>query len=592
MKQFFKMMFASALGAVVAFGLIVVLTTLVFAGIIATMSNKPAYFPKENTVFKLSLNGAVHENLEANPFSELFGGNELGISLKDIVRAIRIAKTNDNIKGVYLEAGAMFAAGTPVIDVIRSELAALKEQGKFVVAYADNYTQGAYYLCSVANKVFMNPAGMALVTGRSAQYEFYKGLGEKIGLEFMIFKVGTHKGAVEPYMLNKLSEENRNQITSYQTEIWNAVTKNIAAARNISPETINEYANKGYFLSSKSQAVEMGIVDELRYKSDVEDYIKRLAEQTGERLHTVSLSKMNSIKESAGINKNKIAILYAEGEISTKVVSSIPQSGGINEDILDAIIKLKNDNMVKAVVMRVNSRGGSAYISEQIWHEIEELKKEKPVVVSMSDIAASGGYYISCGASKIFAEPTTLTGSIGVFAMIPNFAGLYRKLDMTTDVVKTNRFSDLGDASRPWREDEKALFQALVEDGYDLFLTRCAEGRKMSKEAIDAIAQGRVWTGSQALENGLIDALGGLDDAVAAAAELADLSEGDYDISYSSGAKDFLLDFIEKQIGNIKASVVESIIGEEEYKILNNAHRLKAQSGLMARLPFEIDAAL
>jgi protease-4 len=588
------MMFASALGALVAVGIVFLVLCVSLAAIIASANSKPEYVPEENTVFKLALNGNISENVEQNPFAELFGGNELGISLKDVIRAIRTAKDNDNVKGIYIEAGGMFSGGTTIINAIREELKSFKESGKFIVSYADNYSQGAYYLCSVADKVFMNPLGLALLYGRASQYEFYKGLGEKIGVDFLVFKVGTYKGAVEPYMLNKLSDENREQITSYQTEIWDYIIKNIAESRNITIEDINKYADEGYFLTSREKAVEMRLIDDLKYKPEVEDYIKELAGQTDDDFRVAGIGKINSIKnkEKKKKSENKIAVLYAEGEITTKVVSSLPQTNGINEDMVKAIIKLRKDEKVKAVVMRVNSPGGSAYVSEQIWREIVELKKVKPVVVSMSSVAASGGYYISCAASKIYAEETTLTGSIGIFGMIPNFAELYKKVGLTTDVVKTNKFSDMGDITRPWRDDEKALMQAQIENGYDIFLTRCADGRGKTKAEIDAVAQGRVWTGTQALEKGLIDAIGGMEEAVASAAELAGITDKDYDLQYSSGNKDSFMDFIQKQFNGIQISFVKDAIGEKEYDLLKNVQRIKSQTGVLARLPYEFTEAL
>jgi protease-4 len=299
---------------------------------------------------------------------------------------------------------------------------------------------------------------------------------------------------------------------------------------------------------------------------------------------------MKSIKESTRKSSNEVAVLYAEGEIKAKVVSSFPSSTiEINEDFADALITLRKDDKVKAVVLRVNSPGGSAYLSEQIWREVTELKKVKPVVVSMSDVAASGGYYISCAASKIYAEPNTLTGSIGIFGLLPNAAGLYKKLDVTTDVVKTNAFGDFPDITRPWREDEKALVQAYVERGYDLFITRCADGRGKTKEEIDQIGQGRVWTGEQAIEKGLVDALGSLDDAIASAAELADVT--DYQVTHVSGSKDFFQQLLEKQLENIKISIVKSVIGEEEYSYLQALNEFKSRTGILARIPLECEIA-
>jgi protease-4 len=334
--------------------------------------------------------------------------------------------------------------------------------------------------------------------------------------------------------------------------------------------------------------VEAGLADGLKYRTEVEELVKEQAGQMGDRLKTAGLDKMAHVKGRPEKSSNEVAVLFAEGEIAMKVISAFSSNDGINEDMIDAIASLRRNKDVKAVVLRVNSPGGSGFLSDQIWHEIVELKKEKPVVVSMGTYAASGGYYISCAASRIFAEPTTLTGSIGVFGLIPNVAGLYKKLDLTTDVVKTNNFSDFGELNRPWREDEKALIQASVERFYDIFLTRCADGRGKTKEEINRIGQGRVWTGAQALERGLVDELGGLDEAIAAAAKLANV-DSNYKVTYSSGRKDFLMMFLESQLVNAKISIVESVIGAEEYKHLKNVHRMKSQTGILARLPYEYD---
>ena len=394
----------------------------------------------------------------------------------------------------------------------------------------------------------------------------------------MIFKVGTYKGAVEPFMLDKLSDANREQIQSYMGSIWENVTTGIAEARNIPVIDINNFANEGYAFAAAEKAVECGLIDELKYRTEAEEYIKELAGQSDKRLQTADISKIKSIKTIDREKTDRIAILYAEGEIKPEQPSS-PYNAeqAITEKVANELIKLKNDENVKAVVFRVNSPGGSAFVSEQIWRQVVELKKVKPIVVSMGDVAASGGYYISCAASKIVAEPNTLTGSIGIFGIFPNVTGLFNKLSLTTDIVKTNTYADLGDMSRPMREDEKVLIQSFVERGYDTFLTRCADGRDMSKEAINEIGQGRVWTGEQAKERGLVDELGGIDKAIETAATLADLS--DYSLTYVSGSKDFWKEFIEKQLGEVLGNEYEY------FKTLNN---IKSTTGIQARLPYDV----
>lgn len=587
MKQFFKMMFASALGVFVATGLIITGLICILIGMAGSVGSASEYLPRPETVYKLTLEGAMSDNVEENPFVMLMGDSEKTMSLKDVLTSIHIAKENEKIKGIYLEAKSL-STGTASLETIRRALADFKDSGKFVVAYSDNYTQGCYYLCSVADKVFLNPQGMLGLIGMTSQSMFYKGLLGKLGIEMMIFKVGTYKGAVEPFMLDKLSDANREQIESYMGSIWENVTEDIAKSRKIPVNDIMHFANNGYAFSAAEKAQECGLVDELKYKPEVEEYIRELVGQSGDKLVTAGTDKIKSIRVVQKNRPDKIAILYAEGEITQdSPASPYNTEQTITERVAGELIKLKNDPNVKAVVLRVNSPGGSAFTSEQIWRQVVELKKVKPVVVSMGNVAASGGYYISCAASKIIAEPNTLTGSIGIFGLFPNITGLLDKIDITTDMVKTNTYADLGDMSRPMRDDEKALIQAYVERGYKTFLTRCADGRGMSKEAINEIGQGRVWTGEQAKERGLVDELGGIDTAINTAAGLASLS--DYSLTYVSGTKDFWKDFLEKQIGEVKLSIVKNVLGEE-YSYFRTLNGMKSATGIQARLPFDVKA--
>jgi protease-4 len=586
MKQFFKMMFASALGGLVAIGAIIFITTFTLIGIAAAFGNQPEYAPEPNTVFKLSLNGSLQETAESNPLDFLSFGNIVSdISIKDVLKAIRTAKDDDRIRGIYLEAGVL-TGGTAGIDAVRRALIDFKTSGKFVVAYGNTYTQGSYYLCSVADKVFLNPLGMVDIHGLTGEVTFYKGILRKVGVEMVVFKVGTYKGAVEPYMLDKLSDENREQIASYQQGIWNNIAGGIAQSRNLTPADVNDFANKGYTLAPAEKVVELGFVDELKYKPEAEEYVRELAGQTGKELKTAGLNKIRNIKEPPHKSNDEIAILYAEGEIVEEVTSSLYGSKAITDKMAGELAKLRKNEHVKAVVFRVNSPGGNAYVSDRIWREVEELRKEKPIVVSMGNVAASGGYYISCAASRIIAEANTLTGSIGVFGVIPNAAELYKMLDVTTEVVQTNTYGDLLNPARPLRADEKALLQGHVEHMYDVFLTRCADGRGKTREEIDRIGQGRVWTGQQALDNGLVDALGGIDEAIAAAAELAELT--DYRITHVvAGVKDFYQELLGKQLEDLKLSLLKSVAGDE-YKYLKALNDLKHHTGVQARLLYDI----
>ncbi|MDR3141176.1 MAG: signal peptide peptidase SppA [Tannerellaceae bacterium] len=586
MKQFFKMMFASTLGALVAVGALILAGTFVFIGVAASLSSKPPYTPPADTVFKLSLNGSLADNTEDNPFAMLMGETAVPLSLKDILKSIKVAKNEPNIKGIYIESGA-FSSGTANIDAIRRALLDFKESGKFIVAYADNYMQGGYYLSCVADKVFLNPQGMIALTGFSSQTTFYKGILKKAGIEMQIFKVGTYKSYVEPFMLDKLSDENREQLSSYMNGIWGNICEGVAEARKLSPADVNRFADEGLSMSAAGNTVTYGLVDELSYRIDVEAYVKELAGQTGDKLKTAGVDKLRNVKETIKKKSDKIAVLYAEGEIMPETsVSPYSSTTIITGKMATELNKLYKDNDVKAVVLRVNSPGGSAFVSDQIWHEVVRMKEAKPLVVSMGNVAASGGYYISCAASRIVAERNTITGSIGIFGMFPNAAGLYKMLDVTTDVVKTNHFGDIGDLSRPMREDEKALIQSYVELGYDTFLSRCAEGRGMTREEIDKIGQGRVWTGEQAFERGLVDELGGLDKAIEIAAELSGTAE--YHVTHVSGSKDFFTDLLEKQLDGLKLSIVKNMLGEESEQ-LEKLHNVRSNKGILARLPYDIE---
>lgn len=585
MKQFFKMMFASALGVFVAVGVMMVLSIFVGIVIIGSIGNRPAYTPKPNMVFKIQLDGALSDYVNENPLAALMGEGENKLALNEVLSSIGKAKENNNIKGIYLESGNL-ATGSASLKEIREALEDFKESGKFVVAYADNYSQGNYYLCSVADKVFLNPQGMLGLVGLASQTMFYKGLLDKIGVDVEVFKVGTYKGAVEPFMLDKLSEANREQIQSYLSSVWQTITEGIAGSRKIALADVDHFANEGWAFSSPEKAVECGLVDELKYRPEAETYVQELAGQTGTKLRTADLDQLKSMPAVAKEKKDKIAILYAEGEIMPDTPASpYDMEQRITEKMAAELIKLKNDDEVKAVVLRVNSPGGSAFVSEQIWRQVVELKKMKPIVVSMGNVAASGGYYISCAANSIVAEPNTLTGSIGIFGIFPNVSGLLHKLALSTDLVQTNTFADLGDMSRPMTADEKTLLQGYVERGYETFIDRCAQGRDMTPEAVNAVGQGRVWTGEQALKRGLVDELGGIETAIRIAASLADLS--DYSVLEVSGSKDFFKDFIEKQWGEVRLSLVKSVLGNE-YEYFQQMQIVKSARGIQARLPFDI----
>lgn len=588
MKQFFKTAFASALGTMIALGFLVILSIFILIGISASSSGSKEYKPESGTIFKLSLNGSWVDQSVDNPFAELFGESEAQTSVPEIIKAIRKAKNNDKIKGIYIEAGS-FSSGFANLEAVRRELVDFKESGKFIISYADSYGQGAYYICSVADSIMLNPQGSVALTGLASQGLFFTGLAEKLGVEHYIFKVGTYKSAVEPFFLKKFSDANREQLTSFLGSVWGNVTSAIENSRGISQESLTQYLDNGLAMGMASNAIDYKLADKLCYRYEAENLVKQMAGQDiNGKLKSANVKKIASIKDVENDSANSIAILYAEGEIREESSSSTLSGGEqiISEKMTKKLRDLKDDESVKAVVFRVNSPGGSAYISEQIWKEVVELKAKKPIVVSMGNYAASGGYYISCAANKIIAERTTLTGSIGVFGVVRNLNGTFEKVGVTTDVVKTNRFADLGDISRPMREDEKALIQRSVEQTYDLFLGRCANGRGMTKEAIDSIGQGRVWTGEQALDRGLVDKLGGIDEAIKEAASLANLTE--YKVVQAEAPKDFITELIDKKLEDAKISMVRSVIGDEYFKIFSIIKRAESESGIIARMPYDI----
>lgn len=587
MKQFFKTVFASTLGVLIASGILVTCTVFFILGVAASADGSSVYKPEKNTVFKLSLKGTLSDQVIENPFAELMGESSEQMSVSDVTKAIRRAKANENIKGIYLEADHI-SGGFAGLEAIRRELKDFKESGKFIVSYGDAYSQGDYYLCSVADSVFLNPQGTVALVGLASRGMFFTGLAEKLGVEHYIFKVGTYKSAVEPYFLKKFSDSNREQLTSFLGSVWNNVTTAIVKDRNITAQQLNTYMNEGLAMGQASNAIDYKLADALRYRYEAENSVKTMAGQNlKDKLKTAGVDKMTAIEVKQKESANKIALLYAEGVIDVEESAS-PLSAGqpvISEEMAKQLRKLKDDEDIKAVVFRVSSPGGSAYISEQIWKEVNELKAVKPIVVSMGDYAASGGYYIACAANKIVAERTTLTGSIGVFGVMRNLTGTFEKVGVTTDVVKTNTFADLGDDSRPMKEDEKALIQRGVEQTYDLFLTRCADGRGMTKAEIDSIGQGRVWTGEQALERGLVDQLGGIDDAVKEAALLAEVT--DYTVTIADGPKDFFTKFIEKQLGEAKVSIVKNMLGDQ-YELFSILQKAQTEQGVIARMPFNI----
>lgn len=543
---------------------------------------------KENSVLMLDFDGTFGERADDNPFSSLMNDGKNSYSLEDVIASIKEARKNPDIKGIYLQAGDM-EIQLASLEEIRGELESFKESGKFVVAYGDQYSQGMYYLASVADKVIVNPEGSISWHGLAVQPIFFKNLLEKLGVEMQIFKVGTYKSAVEPYIATGMSDANREQITEYAGSIWNDMLKAVAQSRGVDAGKLNEYADRFMDFCQAEEYVECGLADTLLYKDGVLDYLKGLAGATDDgRLAITTLEdvkgkiEIDNLMPHAG--KGKVAVYYAVGEID----GSSSLDDGINsKKVIKELRELREDEDVKAVVLRVNSPGGSAYGSEQIWREVTLLKAAKPVVVSMGDYAASGGYYISCAADCIVANSTTLTGSIGIFGMFPIAENLLKeKIGLDFDVVKTNRMADLGSLTRPFSPEEGALLQNYVNDGYDLFLKRCAEGRNMSVEEIDKIGQGRVWTGDKAKELGLVDEVGDLDRAIEIAAQRSGLT--DYSVKAYPEAKDF----VEELMDTDKEDYMEAMARESLGAYYNSVRFIRNIGNcdrIQARLPFELN---
>ncbi len=586
MKDFVKYTLATITGLMLTGIVMGIFGIITLAGIAASQSMQIPV--KNNSIMVINLNGTVTDMMVENPLATLLNEENTNLGVKDILESIEKAAVHENIKGIYLIGGAL-SAPPAALQEIRDALVKFKITGKPIVAYADSYTQGCYYLCSVADKLLLNPKGSIEWMGMSSQILFYKDLFDKVGVEMQVFKVGTYKSAVEPYIANSMSEANREQTTSFLKSIWEEIVKGVSTSRNIPVETLNEYADEMLTLRATTDYLEKGMVDTLMYESDVKQYLKTfiLADNEAE-LNTLDLESMKLTEVPTSISNNVVAVYFAEGGID----DATSADEGINsKKVCRDLKKLREDDHIKAVVLRVNSPGGSAFGSEQIWHEVVELKAVKPVIVSMGGYAASGGYYISCAADKIIAEPTTLTGSIGIFGMVPNLGKLMNdKLGVHSDVVKTNPYADMGSLFRPFNEGERTLMQAEINRGYDLFITRCAEGRGMSKEAIMKIAEGRVWTGETAKYIGLVDELGGMETAIGYATEAAAIADDFRIVTYPEPET-----WLEKVLKLKKENFIRSQLQEtfgEYYSTMQFIKHIGEQDKIQARMPFDMNINL
>lgn len=527
MKDFFKNVAATIVG-LFAFGLIMtILGFICIIGMVASSNSKPAL--KDNAVMVLKLQGQIEDRSEDNWLGELTGEQFNNLGMNKILSSIRKAKDEDKVKGIYLETGIL-ETDYATLQEIRNALADFKKSGKWIIAYGDALSQGGYYLASVANKVYVNPEGNVDWHGIASQPQYIKDVAAKFGVHFTVVKVGKYKSYTETYTEDKMSDANREQVSRYIGGLWQQMLADVSKSRNISKDSLNHYADGLMVFDDTKLLKSRKMVDGFCYYDEIRDVVKKqLGLKTDEAINQVDYNDVDMAIDDSNLMGEEIAVYYCQGSIVRMETPSIYGSEQqiVSTKVIKDLQELADNSQVKAVVLRINSGGGDAYASEQIWRAVKELNKKKPVVVSMGGMAASGAYYMSMGAQYIMAQPTTLTGSIGIFGALPDFSDLMtKKLGFKYDEVKTNRNSAYASAgmSRPWSSEEIATMQNYVNRGYSLFRKRVAEGRKMSTEQVEKIAQGRVWLGTDAKNIKLIDGFGGLSDAIDKAAELAHLS--------------------------------------------------------------------
>lgn len=589
MKDFFKYTAATVVGIIVFTIVCVALSVMSIVGMVASASATQAV--EKNSVLVLKLNGSIDEQGTDNTIGKLTGNYIPSTGLNDILSAIKKAKDEENIKGIYIDAGVL-STDYATLQEIRSALEDFRKSGKKIIAYADTYSQGSYYLASVADKIYLNPIGMVDWHGIGAQPVFYKDMLAKFGVKFQVVKVGTFKSATETYTEEHMSDANRLQTKMFLDGTWKQVCNAVSKSRGISVDSLNRYADELLMFQSAESLVKRKVVDGLAYASDMKDIAKtQFGIGKDDDLNRLFVSDMTNVKEKQ-TSGEEIAIYYAYGDIVQSEKVSLLGGGShsiVGSTVCNDLKDLMDDDDVKAVVIRVNSGGGDAFASEQIWHQVMELKKKKPVVVSMGGYAASGAYYMSAPASWIVAQPTTLTGSIGIFAVFPDMSGLVtQKLGVKFDEVKTNRNSTFGNLmARPFNEEETAVMQQYVNRGYQLFRKRVADGRRLPVESVEKIAQGRVWLGADAIGLKLVDQLGGLNDAVAKAAKLAKLGEY-YTVDYPAPSSwiDQLLAGA-SDAGSVDARLRQTL--GDLYEPVSLMRNLDKHEALQARIPFAIN---
>lgn len=589
MKDFIKNVLATMVGM---FGFFIVMGVIGMMSIIGMIaSGNAAQNVEKNSVFVLNLSGTISEQGSENPLSMFTGDNSLNSGLNDILSSIKKAKANDDIKGIYIEAGALMT-NYATLQEIRNALADFRKSGKWIVAYGDFYTQGAYYVASVADKVYINPKGIVDWHGIGAQTMFYKDFMAKFGVKWEVVKVGTFKSATETFTEEKMSDANRLQTQTFIDGTWRNVCNAVSKSRGISVDSLNSYADSYLALQATETLVKAKMVDGMMYGDQVKDAVKKMMKlEKDDDIAQLTLNDMLNVKDGK-VEGSEIAVYYAEGDIvqDPKAATMFGNNNYIaSRKVCKDLEDLMNDDDVKAVVVRINSGGGDAYASEQMWHQMSELRKVKPVVVSMGDYAASGAYYMSAPASWIVAQPNTLTGSIGIFAVIPDLSGLVTtKLGVRFDEVKTNRNSTFGNLmARPFNAEEKAMLQASVNRGYSLFRQRVAEGRRLPVESVEKIAQGRVWLATDALNIKLVDQLGGIDDAVKKAAELAKLKDY-YTSDYPAAASwmDAMLNSMSSS-GTYLDEQLRQTLGDF-YQPFTMLRSIDKREAIQARIPYAI----
>lgn len=597
MKSFLKTFLAALLALVAGSGCIMIFFFVGVAGLIGSLSslgdsNAVPVNIEQHTVLKIDV-AQLHDVVSVNPFDSFSSSTATQpVSLSQAIRAIADAKNNPNIEALYLNVEGV-EAGMASVDELRLALQDFKASHKPIIAYGDSYSQKAYYLASVANQIYLNPLGSIELIGIASGEMMYKDALDKVGIKMEVFKVGTFKSAVEPYILNKISDANKLQKQEYIDGLWSSILQGVSTERKINADSLNAEVNKGLAFVNSDKYVQTKLVDKLLYRDQIDSVFAAQLKVKKSELKMINLSALAAQQtDDIEVKDGVVQVIYAEGEITQANISPFAAGAStIGAGLGDRLREAAEDDDVKAVVLRMNSPGGDAFLSEQLWHAVKQLRSKKPVVVSMGDYAASGGYYISSAANRIVAQPNTLTGSIGIFGLFPNFSELVQKVGVNVEVVKTNDFADLTISMpyKPLTNEQRALIQRHVERGYDIFLSRVAEGRHMTKAQVDSVGQGRVWLGRKAQTLGLVDKLGGLDVAIKEAASLAKLS--DYSVDYGVTRVNVWEELFKSTSPSNEfiARLRSAFLTDEERKAIRIMQGVTRYSGIQARLPYDFE---